>query len=384
MTQPMDTQTSDRVSKRTLDTPTDAIAREPSAKKTKTTTDPNQPPKRANSAFILFSQAERANLKRDRPDASNTELFKQLGERWREADADTKARYEAMYQANKAKVDDERRVYASTVDQAASNGAPVASSSKSPGEAKSKKKAPTDPNAPKRANSAFILFSQAERANIKRENPEATNAELFKRLGEKWREADADTKARFEALYKANKATADEEMAKYASTLGPVESTASSAKSPGASETRAKKAPSDPNAPKRGGSAFILFSQAERANIKRENPSATNAELFKRLGEKWREADADTKAKYEATYQANKARAAAGGVVEDKVEAVVASAPAPTPAPTPAPAPAPAPARIPAIAVTSSLPEVASKAKSQPKARKSKTLTVCTSEITVV
>ena len=364
MTQPMDTQTSDRVSKRTLDAPTDAIAREPSAKKSKTTTDANQPPKRANSAFILFSQAERANLKRELPEASNTELFKQLGGRWREADADTKARYEAMYQANKAKVEDERRVYASTVEQEASNGAPVASSSKSTGEAKSKKRAPTDPNAPKRANSAFILFSQAERANIKRENPEATNAELFKRLGEKWRDADADTKARFEALYKANKATADEEMAKYAST-------ASSAKSPGASETRAKKTPSDPNAPKRGGSAFILFSQAERANIKRENPGATNAELFKRLGEKWREADADTKAKYEATYQANKARAA-GGVVEDKVEAVVA------------PALMPAPALLPTIAVTSSPPEVAPKAKAQPKARKSKTLTVCTSEITVV
>ena len=70
----------------------------------------------------------------------------------------------------------------------------------------SKKKTAIDANAPKRANTAFILFSQAERANIKKECPDVSNAEIFKRLGEKWREASAETKAKYEAEYKANKA----------------------------------------------------------------------------------------------------------------------------------------------------------------------------------
>jgi hypothetical protein len=37
-----------------------------------------------------------------------------------------------------------------------------------------KKKAKKDPNAPKRALSAFMLFSQEKRASVKKENPDAT------------------------------------------------------------------------------------------------------------------------------------------------------------------------------------------------------------------
>lgn len=71
----------------------------------------------------------------------------------------------------------------------------------------SKKKTAIDANAPKRANTAFILFSQAERASVKLEHPEASNTDIYKRLGEKWREASAETKAKYEAEYKANKAS---------------------------------------------------------------------------------------------------------------------------------------------------------------------------------
>ena len=56
---------------------------------------------------------------------------------------------------------------------------------------------------------------QAERENIKRDHPEASSTDILKRLGEKWKTADAETKAKYEALYKENKAKADEEMKAY-------------------------------------------------------------------------------------------------------------------------------------------------------------------------
>ena len=70
-------------------------------------------------------------------------------------------------------------------------------------------KPPADPRMPKRACSSFILFSNAERANVKCEHPSATPVEILKSLGEKWRAADADTKAKYAALYLEHKAKAD-------------------------------------------------------------------------------------------------------------------------------------------------------------------------------
>ena len=86
-------------------------ARVPKARKKKAAVDPNAP-KRACSAFLLFSQAERAVIKRDQPDTPSTVMLQLLGERWKAADADTKAKYVAMHAENKIKADEARRVYA--------------------------------------------------------------------------------------------------------------------------------------------------------------------------------------------------------------------------------------------------------------------------------
>jgi len=366
---PTNAESSNAASKRALDTPNATIA--PTTKKSKSTstvaTDPNAP-KRAKSAFILFSQAERDNVKREHPTASNTELYKRLGEKWRDADADTKARYDALYRTNKAEADEAIRAYAAAQPKVD----PVASTKHSEPAGKSTKKA-TDPNAPKRAKSAFILFSQAERDNVKREHPTASNTELFKRLGEKWLAADADTKARYDALYRTNKVQADEAIRDYALTLAQNEGTSNAT-----AERKAKtpKKTTDPNAAKRPGSAFILFSQSERENIKREHPEATSSEIFKRLGEKWRLADADTKAHYDAIYRANKAKVHEGTLTS----AVEPTAPS---VPTVAEPTAPVASIASVIATLPNTPSVDPKAKSQ-KARKAKAPSVAPTAISIV
>ena len=161
-------------------------------------------PKRACSSFILFSKAERANVKCEHPGASPAVMFKLLGERWRAADADTKAKYAALYAENKAKADDEWRVYAAA--SPAPTYKPTSAQCCITKSKPKKEKQPAAPNAPKRACSSFILFSKDERANVKREHPGASPALMFKLLGERWRAADADTKARYAALYAENKA----------------------------------------------------------------------------------------------------------------------------------------------------------------------------------
>ena len=168
-------------------------------------TDPCMP-KRACTSFILFANAERASVKCEHPNASAVELLRRLGEMWRSASADTKSKYTTLYLDNKAKADHARRVYAteampSSVHVRMSESKPTARALSNKGSKPSKAKPPTDSRMPKRACSSYILFSNAERANVKREHPSATPVEMFKRLGEKWRAADADTKAKYAAMY---------------------------------------------------------------------------------------------------------------------------------------------------------------------------------------
>ncbi|CAO3645392.1 unnamed protein product [Mucor hiemalis] len=53
------------------------------------------------------------------------------------------------------------------------------------------------------------------------------------------------------------------------------------------SDDKKRRSKKDPAAPKRGLSAYMFFSQDQRATVKTENPDATFGQIGKLLGEKW-------------------------------------------------------------------------------------------------
>lgn len=69
-----------------------------------------------------------------------------------------------------------------------------------------KKKRAKDPDAPKRALSAFFWFCNDERAKVKAQNPDATVGEVAKELGRRWNECTEDQKSKYEALAAKDKA----------------------------------------------------------------------------------------------------------------------------------------------------------------------------------
>ncbi|THH08839.1 hypothetical protein EW145_g2444 [Phellinidium pouzarii] len=77
--------------------------------------------------------------------------------------------------------------------------------------AKSKK----DPNAPKRALSAYMFFSQDWRERIKVENPDAGFGEVGKLLGAKWKELDEAEKKPYKDLAAHDRTRAEQEKAEY-------------------------------------------------------------------------------------------------------------------------------------------------------------------------
>ncbi|KAL2552332.1 FACT complex subunit SSRP1 [Forsythia ovata] len=100
--------------------------------------------------------------------------------------------------------------------------APKASSSKKKakdgdedGSKKKKQKKKKDPNAPKRAISAFMFFSQAERENVRKTNPGISFTEVGKVLGERWNKMTAEEKAPYEAKARADKKRYTDQISDY-------------------------------------------------------------------------------------------------------------------------------------------------------------------------
>ncbi|TFK47202.1 hypothetical protein OE88DRAFT_1666527 [Heliocybe sulcata] len=83
------------------------------------------------------------------------------------------------------------------------------------GEKGTRAKAKKDKNAPKRALSAYMFFSQDWRERIKAENPDAGFGEVGKLLGAKWKEMDDSEKKPYVEQAAKDKERAEEEKAAY-------------------------------------------------------------------------------------------------------------------------------------------------------------------------
>ncbi|GJE99148.1 high mobility group box domain-containing protein [Phanerochaete sordida] len=82
---------------------------------------------------------------------------------------------------------------------------------KAPARGKAKK----DKNAPKRALSAYMFFSQDWRERVKAENPDASFGEIGKLLGTKWKELDDEEKKPYAEQAARDKERAEQEKKDY-------------------------------------------------------------------------------------------------------------------------------------------------------------------------
>ncbi|CAF0757804.1 unnamed protein product [Adineta steineri] len=79
----------------------------------------------------------------------------------------------------------------------------------------SSKKAAKDPNAPKRPLSAFFLFSQDERPDIKKKSPSLSVGDISKEIGARWKKVTDDTKKRYEQKAAVEKQKYEVRVAEY-------------------------------------------------------------------------------------------------------------------------------------------------------------------------
>jgi len=165
-----------------------------------------------------------------------------------------------------------------------------------------------DEGKPKRGMTAYMLFCQDKRPEIKEKHPNASFGEIGKLLGEAWKEIEADDKKTFEEKAAKDKIRYQKELAAY-KTEHPEESDDEKKGKKGKKNVKKRKTTKkDPDAPKKPCTAFVWFSKEQRPKIKEQNPKASFGEIGKLLGAAWKEVDADDKKRFEGQAAEDKKR----------------------------------------------------------------------------
>lgn len=124
-------------------------------------------------------------------------------------DDETRAKYNAMAEQDKARFAREMESYVPT-QGFGSNGKPLKI-----GRGKKSMRPKRDKNLPKGALTSYIIFCTQMRNSIKAENPDIANTDIMKKTGERWRAMSEEERAPWEALAAQDKQRFDDEMAVY-------------------------------------------------------------------------------------------------------------------------------------------------------------------------
>ena len=317
----------------------------------KTKKDPNAP-KPAVTAYKFFCE----DIKSTKAGADKP--AKELQLMWKDCKEDKRANYVEKAAADKKRFEAENAEYqalqklyqqreqdaAMALLQAQRVAAVAATNDDA---AKKKKRTKKDPDAPKRAKSAYLFFCDAVRADITKANAGKAPTEITKILGEEWNKLEkgkggkngtkkydgmaAKDKSRYEAEkveYDAKKA---EEQAKIdeekesqlaldreeARKMVEVAQTEEAAKQAAidkqikkeVKKVSASKKEEKPKGPKRAASAYNFFLSENREKIKAKMPEgATFAEISAEVGKQWKALSATKKKPYEKKANTDKER----------------------------------------------------------------------------
>lgn len=162
-----------------------------------------------------------------------------------------------------------------------------------------------DPNKPKRNMSAFFLYSNANRARVKEENAGAAFGEVAKLLSAEFKALPEKEAKKWEKKAQKDKLRYQEEMRNYVPPSEDEDEDDDDEK-----PKKKRKKVKDPNKPKRNQSAFFLYSNAHRAEVRERNPEAAFGDIakiisaeFKRLPDKERKKWDKKAAKDKERYQ---------------------------------------------------------------------------------
>jgi high mobility group protein B1 len=154
------------------------------------------------SAYAYFVQTCREEHKKKHPNENVVfaEFSRKCADRWKTMSDKEKKRFHDMAEKDKKRYEGE-----------------MAGWEPPKGEKGKKRKRVKDPNAPKRALSAFFWFCNDERPKVKATMPDSTVGDVAKELGKRWNTISGSEKSKYEALAAKDKARYEKENNAYKS-----------------------------------------------------------------------------------------------------------------------------------------------------------------------
>ena len=160
---------------------------------------------------------------------------------------------------------------------------------------RSSEKKVKDPNKPKRGKSAYIFFCSKKREEAKKRLGDGAKAtEVTAELGKMWNALKESTKTADKKLLASLEAEAAEDKARYTDEMdGYVAPSDEELAAMVPAKKGKKTSDKDPNAPKRGKSAYIFFCAAMRPQVKEELGEDGKSMIMAELGKRWKELKED-------------------------------------------------------------------------------------------
>ncbi|KAL7541682.1 hypothetical protein ACHAXR_011129 [Thalassiosira sp. AJA248-18] len=173
----------------------------------------------------------------------------------------------------------------------------------------SSKKSHRDPNAPKRNQSAYLLYQNAMRDTFKLQNPGMTFGQLAKYTSAMYAEMPTQEKEAWAQRAEADKARYLHELSQYVPPPGyDVKGDAIAGSAPSMRSSKSGKATRDPNAPKKNMSAYLMYQNTMRESFRTENPGMTFGQLAKFTSAMYKSLTPEEKARWEEAALQDKAR----------------------------------------------------------------------------
>ena len=160
---------------------------------------------------------------------------------------------------------------------------------------RSSEKKVKDPNKPKRGKSAYIFFCSKKREEAKKRLGDGAKAtEVTAELGKMWNALKESTKPADKKLLASLETEAADDKARYTNEMdGYVAPSEEDLAAMVPAKKGKKTSDKDPNAPKKGKSAYIFFCSAMRPQVKEELGEEGKSMIMAELGKRWKELKED-------------------------------------------------------------------------------------------
>ena len=244
------------------------------AKKSRTKKSKNAP-KNPKSAYVIFCQEKREEVKKANPEMPAKEIMKELGKLWKATEEEDRGEFQEKAKEDKERYTEEMKNYVPSEDDE---------------EKPRKKRVKKTKNAPKNASGPYIFFCKEEREKLKEEMPELSAKEIMAELGKRWKEIKETKKAdKYKKMAEEDKVRYAEEMENYV----PSEDDENEEKK----KTRKPRAKKPKDAPKNVRNAYMFYCEKNRDIIKKKNPELKAKEITAKLADEWKKIKDTSKAK---------------------------------------------------------------------------------------